>query len=704
MHRLIPGILIAAIITLVGIGSQAVQSNTEYDSVVFVVDRHALSLTPGGVDSAKSVIGLVATLRPDAAFSFVGADDPAGGVGPMLTTDDAYTAFQGGLNGWLLAPGADEGVDVLGAVAEIAKFMETTLAPTGSTVYLISGEGGERELTKSSTSAEGLAKTFQDKGWRYVSAGLGEQHGQLATLADQLAGEHFDLSALEGFTALTNSILGSDGKPVLESLGGAELTNSDSLTLAASAVPGTREMYLIAFKQNAGGRVALTGPSGVVRTTGDGVSSFLMETANAIIWRLVEPEPGEWQLHVGGVDGPAMVWHYSMNVYRPVLSPLGTTPLNEPAVLTAYVEHERVKVVAEGVMLTAQVRTPGGETLQFNLKDDGLTGDKIAGDGFFSATIPPLVVEGRYQVHLELTWPGLDQRIASQSEFRALAFPSIDVKMVHTEGLNAGQRTKVGEVTSNVLGQPYAVAPSELAATLAPGTAAGTLEIVPQHLVDEGLAWRYDIYFTPEGNALHTLDLRLNLVYAGRPYTYLAGSVVLSSIPAMVPPARQIPPAAVPPTAPTGPTPEQPPPAPGNYWGLLTIPAVMLVALAGATVYWISRRSPYGYIFDDEGNMVVDFANLERGGRHKLFSKETVGGREIPINGLDGVAFTFTKHGVGLQNMEMARNVRVNNLPLVSQMAIRNETVIGTEGRLYSFMMLPTPPTPMGGAAGGDGD
>ena len=343
MRRLIPSVLIAVIIALVGLGSQAVQSNTDHDSVVFVVDRHALSLSPNGVDSAKSVIGLIATLRPNAAFSFVGADDPAGGVGPMLTSDDAYKAFQGGLSGWLLAPGADEDVDVLGAVAEIAEFMETTLAPAGSTVYLIGAEGGDREITKSSTSAEGLAMTFRDKGWRYVSAGLGEEHGQLATLAGRLGGEHFDLSALEGYTALTKSVLGLDGRPVLANLGGAELTGSDALTLPASAVPGTREMYLIAFKQNDGGRVTLTGPSGAARTTGDGVSSFLVETANAIIWRLVEPEPGEWQLHVSGVDGPAMVWHYSMNVYRPVLSPLGTTPLNEPAVLTAYVEHRKRK-------------------------------------------------------------------------------------------------------------------------------------------------------------------------------------------------------------------------------------------------------------------------------------------------------------------------------------------------------------------------
>ena len=704
MRRLIPSVFIAAIIALAGFGSQAVQSNTGHDSVVFVIDRHALSLSPNGVDSAKSVIGLVTTLRPDAAFSFVGADNPDGGAGPMLTTDDAYTAFQGGLSGWLLAPGAEEDVDVLGAVAEIAKFMETTLAPTGSTVYLIGGEGGERELTKSSTSAEGLAATFDDRGWHYVSAGLGEQHGQLATLADQLGGEHFDLSALEGYTALTNSVLRLDGRSALSNLGGAELTGSDSLALAASAVPGTREMRLIVFKQNDGGRVTLTGPSGVVRTTGDGVSSFLVETANAIIWRLVEPETGEWQLNVRGVDGPATVWRHTMNVYRPVLSPLGTTPLNEPAVLTAYVEREREKVMAEGVLLTAQVRTPGGETLQFDLRDDGRNGDTIAGDGFFSATIPPLVVEGSYQVRLELTWPGLDQRIASQSEFRTLAFPSIDVTMVRTEGLKAGQRTKVGEVAANVLGQPYAVAPSDLNAAVASGAAAGALELVPQQLVDEGLAWKYDIYFTPESDALHTLELRLDLVYAGRPYTYLAKSVVLSSVPAAVPPVRRIPPSGVPPTAPTDPTPEQAPPAPGNYWGLLTIPAVMLVALAGATVYWLTRRSPYGYIFDDKGNMVVDFANLEREGRQKLFSKETVVGREIPINGLDGVAFTFTKHGVGLQNMEMARNVRVNNLPLVSQAAIRNETVIGTEGRLYSFMLLPTPPMPMGDAAGGDGD
>ena len=101
---------------------------------------------------------------------------------------------------------------------------------------------------------------------------------------------------------------------------------------------------------------------------------------------------------------------------------------------------------------------------------------------------------------------------------------------------------------------------------------------------------------------------------------------------------------------------------------------------------------------------MVDFANLEREGRYKLFSKDAVGGREIPIIGLDGVAFTFTKRGVGLQNKEMARNVRVNNLPLIREVSIKNETLIGTEGKLYSFMVMPTPPTPMGDAAGGDGD
>ena len=704
MRRLIPSILIAAIIALVGFASQAAHSNTDHDSVVFIVDRHALSGTTDGVDSAKSVIGLVTTLRPDAAFTFVGADDPSGGVGPMLTTDDAYAAFHGGLSGWLLAPGAAEDVDVLDAVAEIAAFMDATLAPAGSTIYLIGGESEESDLSKSSTSAEGLATTFQNEGWRYVSAGLGEQLGQLAALADKLGGEHFDLSALEGYRDLTNSVLRMDSRPVLANLGGGELTSSDSLALTASAVPGTQEMYLIAFKQNGGGRLTLTSPSGTSRATGDGESSFLVETANVVIWRLVEPEPGDWQLNIRGVDGSTMAWHYSMNVYRPVLLPLGTTPLNEAAVLTAYVEHEREMVMAEGALLTAQVRTPSGDTLHFDLWDNGETGDKVAGDGYFSATIPPLVTEGRYPVHLEMTWPGLDQRIASQSEFRTLAFPSVDVTTTRTEGLKAGQREKVGEVAVTILRQPYAVAPSELISAVASDGPAGTLELVPQQLVAENLAWKYDIYFTPESDTLHTLDIRLHLVYAGRPYTNIADSVTLSSVPPAVQPVPPRPDTTVPETPPTGPTPEQPPPAPGNYWGLLTIPAVMLVALIGATIYWLTRRSPYGYIFDDEGNLVVDFANLEREGRYKLFSKDAVGGREIPIIGLDGVAFMFTKRGVGLQNREMARNVRVNNLPLVSEVSVKNETVIGTEGKLYSFMMLPIPPTPIGDAAGGDGD
>ena len=707
MHRLIPSILLAVIIALTAFAGQAAIANTERESVVFVVDRYALSQSPNGIDEAKSVIGLVTTLRADSSFTFVGADDPAGGVGPMLTTDESYAAFQGGLNGWLLAPGAAEDVDVLGAVAEVAAFWDSTVAPQGSTVYLISGESGDRQLTRSSTSPDGLAAAMLTNGWRYVSAGLpiedAQPVGQLATLAAKLGGEHYDLSELHGYRALTDSVLRMAGSPSLRELGGEQLAVSDSLSLDVSVAPGTQELNLVTFKGNADGRVTLITPSGSVRTTGDGVSSFLVETTNAVMWRLVEPEPGDWQMDIRGVDGAVTAWHYSVNVYKPVLSPLGTTPLNEPAVLTASVEHDRQVVLAEGALLAANVRTPDGKTLRFDLNDDGVSGDVTAGDGYFSVAIPELLVEGRYSVELELTWPGIDQRIASQGEFHALAFPSLDVSMVRTEGLKAGQRVKVGEVNVHVLGQPYAVWQGDISHEIA-SDIPGTLDMVPQELVSEGRASAYDIYFTPQGETRHTLDLRLNIEYAGRRYSDISDSFVVSSIPAAAPVAPQMPDTSVQPAAPTAPTPEQPEPAPGNYWGLLAIPAVIIAGLVVAAIYWLTRRSPYGYIFDDQGRMVVDFASLERTGRLKMFSKDAVGGREIRIKGLEGVAFTFSKSGVGLQNREMARNVRVNNLPLVGETRIHHETLIGTEGRLYNFTLSPTPPRPMADLSGGDGD
>ena len=707
MHRLILSLVLTAIIALAAFGSQAALAATDRESVVFVVDRYALSQTPDGVDAAKSVIGLVSTLRPDSAFTFVGVDDPAGGVGPMLATDESYTAFQGSLNGWLLAPGAPEDVDALGAVSEIAEFLDTTVAAQGSTIYLVTGELDGRQLIQSSASPDSLAAALLVNGWRYVSVGLPgpavEQGGVLAGVAARLGGEHYDLSALDGYRALTNSVLRMAGKPALEGLGGGALSSADSLSLDVAVAPGTEELSLFAFKQSAGGRVTLITPSGSVRTTGDGVSSFLLETANAVMWRIVEPEPGDWQMDVRGVDGAATAWSYNVNVYKPVLSPLGTTPLNEPAVLTASVERDRQIVMAEGAQLAASIRTPDGKTLRFDLNDDGVSGDVTAGDGYFSAAIPPLLVEGRYSVELELTWPGIDRRISSQGEFRALAFPSLDVSMTRADGLKPGLRAKIGEANVHVLGQPYAIAPHELSGEVAADTP-GTLEIEAREWVSEGRASDYDLFFTAQGETRHTLDLRLNLEYDGRQYSYITDSFVISSVQAAAPVVQQMPPSSAPPTAPTGPTPEQPPPAPGDYRGLLAIPAVILAAIIGATVYWLTRRSPYGYIFDDQGRMVVDFASLHRAGRLKLFSKDAVSGAETSIKGLEGVAFTFSKRGVGLQNREMARNVRVNNLPLIGETDIRHETLIGTEGRLYNFMLSPTPPQPMGGPAGGDGD
>ena len=708
MHRLIPSVLLAAIIALIGLSSQAVLAQTERQHIVFLVDRQAVSQTDDGADATKSVLSLVSTLRDQQYFTFDNVDGSSNAIGPLSLSDAEFVAFQNGLDGWLGAGEPAEHADLLGALAETAAFLGNTGSAPGSAVYLITSGPTQSDLNQSTVRLEGLANRFQSNGWKFVGLGLPGTSSQsvelLNNVSSELGGQFFDLSTPGGFKSLSDSILEMESKGALSDLGGERLSNGGALASKFGVAPGTQETNLLVFKESQGGKLTLSDPAGVEMSSGDAMSSFIVESPSVVIWRLLDPAPGEWQLNVQGIEGAASTWQYVVHGYTPVLESLGTTPLNEPAVLIASVKHEQQTVTADDIRLTARVSPPKGTTLSFGLNDDGVSGDAIAGDGFYSTTLPPLSAEGQHAVELQLSWIGLDHRVTSQAEFRTQAFPSLDVTTLQTKDLKPGERTKIADVLVNIQGQPFAVPTDQLTGVLASSSdVAGVVEIEPKRLLDQERAWSYEVFFTPEGESLHTMDLRLNLEYSGRQYAYMSDSIVLSSLLPYSPPAQQ--PAAL--QAPAPPAPiqvgQQKSPAPGYYWGLLSIPGVILIILIGWAIYWLTRRRPHGFIYSDRGELIVDFANIRRSRVMKFFSKDSVWGKEISIPGLEGVSFNFAGRHVGLQNRERTHNVRVDNQPLVGNLPIRDRTWIGTEGRLYNFQLSRLPPPRAQGAAG-DGD
>jgi hypothetical protein len=350
--------------------------------------------------------------------------------------------------------------------------------------------------------------------------------------------------------------------------------------------------------------------------------------------------------------------------------------------------------------------------------DNGTSGDAVPDDGFYTVTVPPLTAEGDYSVDLELSWSGYDHVITSRASFRAAAFPAIEVWMGDLEDLAAGSRVQIATAFVHVRGEPYPVQPEEFVVSLKSTGEEGTLEVEPKRLFGRGPAWEYHIFYTPAALGLHTLSFQVQIEYAGLQYTHGTQSFVLSSMDpiaaeapepvveaplvteepqepspiellAPLPPIQMIVPAV-----PSGPT-EFP-------WIIGGAGAGLLVVLAVVAAYLLTRTRPYGYLYDDQDEPLVDFATVPRRPLLTLLKRSTVKGRDLGITGLERVVFRFTRAGVMLRHLgEEGPTIRVNNEPLTGQAMIGDRSWIGTGGKLYSFLVSP-PPAEMGASAGDD--
>ena len=680
--------------------------------LVVVADSDAVRESVSGVGLIESFIGLLATLKEGQPVTFIAADGSPRVIGPFDGTDPEFGRYIDEIKAAMKAPVQAQSDALAYAVAEAQNTLADTRAAPGSAVYLISGDSTGANFAHLEGRLKPLAARFGENGWPINGVGLPgaseEATRLLKSVSTMSGGRLHDLSVSDGFSRLTNALLSEDAKGSLARVGEGQLSQDDLLTTVVSIAPGTRESTLLLFKESPYGSLRLSNPGGLESAAGDRSASYVLETPHAVIWRLENPVPGNWKVDARGIAGHLSAWEFSSNKYTLVLDSPGPVPLGEPTSITAHVVDGDRTVALESTVLRATLTTPEGTRLAFDMNDDGVQGDAVAGDGHFSLTLPPMSVEGQYDINLELLWLDFDHRITSQSSLEARAFPEIEVRATQIEDLELGARTQIAKVFVHVQGQPYPVSTDVMAAGLtSPGGQPGAIDLEPRRLFGSGPAWEYDVFFTPTQSGLHTLVFWLAVDYAGRSYVHTAAPVVLSSA---APPAPVVeePEAAPPPVpAPVVPAPQLPSPpirpAQSQFpWLAVAAPGVVVLLVAAVALFLLTRTRPYGYIYDDRDEALVDFSKVERHPVLDFFFRSTVRGKDLGIQGLEGVVFHFSGKRVKLRSEQDTPTVRVNNQPLVGQASIQHKAWIGSGGKLYSFLTLPPAALPPIGAGAGE--
>lgn len=710
MRKIAFATTLIAIVLLSWAASQqaAVSADAKEPLYMALIDRHATGASQENRDLAASFVGLMSTFREGQRIGFITAGDEAA-IGPSVSGSVEHRSDYREILARLSDPAPSPATDLSASLAYAHELMKFQGADEGSTLYVVSGGELEGEAPAESTPLEHLISEFNAEGWQIVSIALpgssSYAEGFMSAVSDGTGSDRFPLGTPNELKVIADSILSQDARGTLFEIGNDDLAADDVFTSTLNIAPSTTTASLVFFKEGPTGSLSLLNPSG---DEADRALSDVIETPYMVVWLLVDPAPGKWTVEARGMEGFISAWHYPKHTLNIDFVSFDSVPFDQRFDLVAFISDGARRVAASDIEMRAMVIDPDGKTSSHVLNDNGELGDAVSGDTYYSTTLPQLGAAGEYQVELELYWPQYEHSISTRKVVTAQAFPSINVDWTAIEGLTPGERVKIGAAVVNIDGQPYAI-PIDRISAGASSEHGGVVELVPQKLLNAGHASAFDIMFTPAQEERHTLVLRLDMEYASRDYSFTTDSKVLSSVIPPAPPAvaPQPPPAAPvapqpaaappPPAAPVAPAPPMVAPTANDGGGMPAIAIYGLAALAGALiiagaiyiVYGVTRPNPYGYLHDDEGNLLVNLSTLPRSAFTLVMSKNLVRGDELGIAELRGLAFFFGKGQVDIRSGQTEPSIRINNKPLIDGQQTRagNVSWIGTQGKLFSLQL-----------------
>lgn len=707
---LIPLVLVAVALATIQPGAVRPVSAESAPLVVVLADAQAVHATEDAVGVSVSFIGLLSTLQVGQRFVFVGGEDPSQTVGPFSASDADYDETRGRIE-TLLGTVDEQSVPLTGLLLEAQAVLSREKGAPGSEVYVITGDSAETDFGRLAVQLSPLAGRFDEFGWKINGVQLPNSSPEAALflegLAAESAGRVIDLSGADAMMDVADSILGRVGRGSLSALGRRDLEPSELMSSAISVVPGTSETTVMLFRDDTVGTMQLSNPLGFGVSAFDPSKFQIVETPHAIIWKLTDPEPGNWRVDVTGMQGGVSVWRHTANDYSLALIANEPVPLNEPAAIVAYVQQGDRPVNLEDVRMYANITTPRGNRVVLEMMDDGVGSDAVESDGSFTLTLPPLLTDGEYQVELELHWLTYNHRISSLTSFSTSVFPELLVTPIdYGELLQPGERTHVANVVVHVDGQPYPVSPETLTAILSSTEdGAGVVDIVPRRVYGNGPAFEYDVFLTAPAYGRYSVSYVLKTEYAGRGFQHGTESTILSVeepveiVEAVVEAVVEVAPAVtLQPAVRSLPVPFISADPSSFPMMAVWIPIALLVVLGAGASWILTRTRPYGFIYDDQDDPLVDFAAMRRHPVLELLLRGSIKGKELGLPGLEGVVFRFAKDRIQITSHGDHPTVRVNNQPLVGQTTIEDRTWIGTGGKLYTFLV--SQPSPMLEGAG----
>ncbi|MEX0762309.1 MAG: choice-of-anchor X domain-containing protein [Dehalococcoidia bacterium] len=675
-----PSVIALIAITIVFFGSSlpataAVPDEIPNGLTVIAIDAGAAPAS-NDINMAETAMATIASSVDEGVVTFVhyGTEpgDPVETVAGEEAADGARSAAAG-LHGTAGPARSDQ----FAALTDVYSYMARVNAPEGSRVVLVTPGRIEGESEGTRGRLQGVGELYLTEGWHIDVAALPTMAAPLRELLSELAvasaGQFYDLGAAEGLSKLLLDRTGMELTTSIE----AELTDGSQAAASVEVAPHADSLQAAFLRGGPGTEVTLFRPNGAAATS-ELTNVEVFETPNLVIFTVTGPQPGTWSLRGSGAASRLVAGVDVKNPLSLQLVEQPPLPVGQPGLLQAAAMIDDTPQALPGATIEARVRQPGGTAKVYELNDAGTGGDEVAGDGLFTTTLPELEAHGINDVALELSWANYGAIIRSEGTFKSELFPSVKVTRVSNIHATVGEAVPVAAVQVVVGDYPHLVGVEDVTAVLSGPSGESVAQVVARSEPEPGQAWEFEVLAAPPETGDYAILLTVASEYLGREFSVTSPDITTAAT--------------------INPQPLQVMGLPIWAWAAA---GVLIVALGGSYLHISRKVQPYGYLYDDQDRVVVDFARMRRSPLRHLMSMDRVNAREISGLPFHGGEFHFRRDGVELRyrRMEGDPSLRVNSRPAGPLVVLGDNIWLGVGGRLLTFVgerRASTMPAPMG--------
>ena len=574
----------------------------------------------------------------------------------------------------LIASRAESGgSDQFAALASAFAYLSDVSAPAGSEIFLITArmQDGSQE---NRDRIIGFADLFIAEGWKINAVMLpsttNEARGFLSSIVERTSGRWDDTGTLLGLDMFVNNVLEMDGDLVLD----LALQSGNTAVQAIEVAPESTRLSVGMVRNSTNASLDLFDPHGVQLGVASNLATFIT-TPNLVVATIDRPEPGTWSLRATGDGFPVLA---SVDVRSPLeLRLVDQPPLQAglQAVLMAEATVDGVARRLPGSVVTATITSPEGTSAVYRLIDNGEGGDALFGDGIYSVVFDASGDQGFSEVILELGWDEYGASVKAIDSFQTEVFPTLQVEPSEGGPVEAGFEIAVGTIKVTVGEYPHPVLPVAITAIITGPTGesvTGSLRLIDA--LEDGTGWKFEVIATPSESGTQTVTAELNAEYVGRSFN-TSGPIAQTVVTVNYPVAVSLPVETE------------------ESESSLLLPIIGgvligLLILSGVVLFVISRKQvmPYGYIYDDRQELVLDLSSVRRGGIKGMVSKGVISMADAPDLPVPGAMLIFKKTGLELHyDNSYGVTMRLDGRPAERIVQLRDGSRIGYAGRLFEY-------------------